>query len=336
MTTELRDGLALALGVAPERIAGLKRLSGGASQQTWAFELAGDAGGAAPQPLILRRAVPASERGSHSAGLDAEADLIALAGRRGIPVPALVARLTPAHGIGQGFVMQRLPGQALGRRIVAAPELAQARAGLARRCGEVLATIHALPLADLPALRRAGPAAELEHLRAWHARHGTARPVFQLALQWLQAHRPPEPAALSLVHGDFRNGNLLVDAAGLTGVLDWELAHVGDPASDLGWLCVNSWRFGVREQVVGGFGSLQQLAAGYGAGGGVFDAQRVHWWQVAGTLRWGVICESMLHAWLTGAEGDNIERAAIGRRASETEIDLLELIAPRQPEPAHA
>jgi aminoglycoside phosphotransferase (APT) family kinase protein len=111
-------------------------------------------------------------------------------------------------------------------------------------------------------------------------------------------------------------------------VLDWELAHRGDPMADLGWLCVNAWRFGQSGRVVGGFGDLEQLFSGYRDAGGRIDPDRVFWWQVLGTLRWGVICESMGHAWASGAE-PVMEKAAIARRASETEIDLLLLMAPR-------
>jgi aminoglycoside phosphotransferase (APT) family kinase protein len=175
----------------------------------------------------------------------------------------------------------------------------------------------------------AAPRQELDNYRAWHARHGTARPVFQLAFRWLADHSSTAPVELTLVHGDFRNGNLLVHPErGLVAVLDWELAHVGDPVSDLGWMCVNSWRYGERGKVVGGFGDVAGLLEGYrSAGGREVDAQHLFWWQVMGTLKWGVICESMVHAWLVG-EDDQIERAAVGRRASEAEIDLLELLAP--------
>lgn len=327
----LAPALAAALaeaGHAGAVVQGLKRLSGGASQQTWAFDL--QAGGQS-RPLILRRAAPgASQRNSGGAGLAAEAQLIERAARAGVPVPEVVCVLHPHHGLGDGFVMQRLPGETLGRRIAAA-----ARPLLARQCGEALARIHALPLAELPPLRRTQPRAEVDHLAQWHARHGTVRPVFQLALRWLAEHAPADVAP-ALVHGDFRNGNLMVDLAAdrgaehshLVGVLDWELAHFGDPMADLGWLGGASWRFGQHDRPVGGFGSWQALFDGYQAAGGQVDRARVHWWQVLGTLRWGVICESMGHAWLSGAE-PVMEKAAIGRRASETEIDLLELLLPR-------
>jgi len=305
-------------------VSGLKRLSGGASQETWAFEL--QQGGAC-RPLILRRA-PAGhrQRGSDGPGLAAEAELIRQSAAAGAPAPEVVAVLQPGHGIGEGFVMSRLAGETLGRRVAAA-----ARPQLARQCGQALARIHALPVAGLPALRRTQPGAEVAHLRQWHARHGTVRPVFQLALRWLAAHAPADVAP-TLVHGDFRNGNLMVDVSAeggaLVGVLDWELAHLGDPMADLGWLCVNPWRFGQHARAVGGFGQLDELIEGYAAAGGQADRARIHWWQVLGTLRWGVICESMGHAWMTGAE-PVMEKAAIGRRASETEIDLLDLLLPR-------
>jgi len=305
-------------------VQGLKRLSGGASQETWAFELVQ---GGHTRPLILRRA-PAghSQRGSGGPGLAAEAELIRQSAAAGAPAPEVVAVLQPEHGVGEGFVMSRLAGETLGRRVASA-----ARPRLAWQCGEALAHIHALPVAGLPALRRTQPGAEVEHLRQWHARQGTVRPVFQLALRWLAAHAPADVTP-TLVHGDFRNGNLMVDVqaegGALVGVLDWELAHLGDPMADLGWLCVNPWRFGQHARPVGGFGQLDELIAGYTAAGGRADRARIHWWQVLGTLRWGVICESMGHAWITGAE-PVMEKAAIGRRASETEIDLLELLMPR-------
>jgi aminoglycoside phosphotransferase (APT) family kinase protein len=152
--------------------------------------------------------------------------------------------------------------------------------------------------------------------------------VFEFALRWLGRTVPADPPAPCLVHGDFRNGNLVLDGGGLAAVLDWELAHLGDPMEDLGWLCVNSWRFGCSELPVGGFGMREDLFEGYTAAGGCVDPERVHWWEVMGTLKWGIMCETMVHAYLAGTER-NPEFAAIGRRASETEIDLLRLLVPR-------
>jgi len=333
----LRAGLLrLAPRLAPQgaRIESLRQLSGGASQQTWAFDVCGDGGRV---PLILRRAPAATERSRLSAGLAAEAQLIARAGAAGVPVPAVQHVLQPADALGEGFVMQRLDGETLGRRIVRDARFAAARRVLARQCGEALARIHALPTPGLPALRVGGASAEQRLQLELHRGHGTARPVFELAFQWLRRHAPPDPAQPVLVHGDFRNGNLMVDERGLVGVLDWELAHLGDPMEDLGWLCINTWRFGCSDLPVGGFGTRDELFAGYAAAGGRVDAARVRWWEVLGTLKWGIVCEAMAQAGLSGKERD-VEKAAIGRRASESEIDLLALLAPRgasDARPAH-
>lgn len=308
-----------------ERVESLQRLSGGASQQTWAFDLCSDAGSV---PLVLRRAPPeAGQRSRMGAGLAAEARLIVAACAAGVPVPHIHHVLSAADGIGEGFVMQRLAGETLGRRIVRDERFAAARRVLARQCGEALARIHAIPTPGLPPLRRGGAAAEQQFQLDLHRSHGTTRPVFALGFQWLRRHAPNEVAQPVLVHGDFRNGNLMVGDGGLVGVLDWELAHLGDPMEDLGWLCVNAWRFGCGDFPVGGFGTREDLFAGYEAAGGRVDADRVHWWEVLGTLKWGIVCEAMAHAWLGGEERD-VEKAAIGRRASESEIDLLALLAP--------
>ena len=307
-------------------VVGVQRLSGGASQQTWAFEI--DRGGAGRVPMVLRRAVGGGERTRLTVGLDAESRLIAAARAAGVPVPAIHHVLRSADGLGQGFVMEHLDGETLGRRIVREARFAAARRVLARQCGEALARIHAMPTAGLPALRLGGPQAELQLQIDLHRGHGTARPVFELAFRWLREHLPDEVAQPVLVHGDLRNGNLVVDERGLVGVLDWELAHLGDPMEDLGWICVHAWRFGGSDLPVGGFGTRADLFEGYVSAGGRLDAARVHYWEVMGTLKWGVVCEAMLQAWLDGHERD-IEKAAIGRRASESEIDLLALLAPR-------
>jgi aminoglycoside phosphotransferase (APT) family kinase protein len=132
-----------------------------------------------------------------------------------------------------------------------------------------------------------------------------------------------------LVHGDFRNGNLMIGPDGIRALLDWELTHLGDPMEDLAWLCVNSWRFGQIDQPVGGFGNREELYAGYEAAGGRVDEPRVHFWEVLGSLKWGIMCQMGAADFVSGVDL-SVERAAIGRRASETEIDLLRLLMPRR------
>src|SRR5690606_7183404 len=123
---------------------------------------------------------------------------------------------------------------------------------------------------------------ELRHWRQAYRANGVARPVFEFALRWL-AEPAPEAAPLALVHGDCRNGNLVVGPEGVRAVLDWELTHVGDAMEDLGWFCVNAWRFGAVEHAAGGFGSREALFAAYeAAGGGAVDPERVRYWEVLG------------------------------------------------------
>ncbi|MFZ0266783.1 phosphotransferase family protein, partial [Caulobacter sp.] len=201
---------------------------------------------------------------------------------------------------------------------------------LARRCGEVLAAIHATPLGGLPPLATSDAASELARYEAVYRQSGARRPVFEAAFRWLADRAPPLEQPV-LVHGDFRNGNLMIDPGsktlgGLVGVLDWELAHLGDPAEDLGWICVNSWRFGEWRRPVGGFGGYQDLLDGHAAGGGPpVPLDRLLFWQALGSLKWGVMCLMMYASFASGADR-SIERAMIGRRASETEIDLVLLM----------
>lgn len=304
-------------------VRGLARVSAGATQEIWRFEAVGEGVAA---PLILRRA-PGGERVSAAAvGLETEAALIEAAGAAGAPVPPVRYVLVPEDGLGHGFVMAFIEGETLGGRIVKSEDLAGARGGLARRCGEILARIHTVDPAAFPTLKRQTPAELIAQWEAGYRASAWPRPVFELALRWLKDRCPRPPAKPALVHGDFRNGNLMVGPDGVRAVLDWELAHVGDPMEDLGWICVNSWRFGAAHKPVGGFGEREDLYAGYEAAGGAkVDRAQGLWWEVYGSLRWGVMCAGMAAAFRT--VDPSVERAVIARRASETEVDLMRLLA---------
>ena len=300
--------------------ANARRLSGGASLETWAFDL--DDG----TPLILRRRPPTARMSDTALPLATEAALLAAVARRGAPVPQVIHVCAPEDGLGEAYVMRRLEGETLGKRIVRDDAFAGVRPGLARRCGEVLAAIHATPLDGLPPLATSDAATELVRYEAIYRELGAQRPVFEAAFRWLEGRAPPLERPV-LVHGDFRNGNLMIHpTAGLVGVLDWELAHLGDPAEDLGWICVNSWRFGEWRRPVGGFGDYQDLLDGHAAAGGpAVSLERLLFWQALGSLKWGVICLMMYSSFASGADR-SIERAMIGRRASEAEIDLVLLM----------
>ena len=302
------------------------RLSGGASQETWSFDIVHPDGNIG---AILRRAPQGyGAAPARAAGLNAEAVLMRRAYDAGVPSPKVLHVLQPQDDLGTGFVMARVEGETIPRKILRDEEFAQARPLLARQLGKVLAGIHGLALSQLPELRRMTAAKEIAELERDYRGFEWPRPVFELALRWLRQRDPGPPQAVTLVHGDFRHGNLIIGPDGLRAVLDWELAHTGDPMEDLGWVCVNSWRFGEIDKAVGGFGTREELFAGYEAAGCRVDPDRVKFWEVMGTLRWGVMCCGMMQRFRIGPE-HSVERAMIGRRASETEIDLLRLLAPR-------
>jgi aminoglycoside phosphotransferase (APT) family kinase protein len=308
-------------------VANAARLSGGASQETWSFDILHPDGAFG---AILRRA-PAGYGAAptRAAGLAAEARLMQMAYDAGLPSPRVVHVLQPQDELGSGFVMARVEGETIARKILRDEQFAAARPKLARQLGKILAGIHGLDSAELPNLRRMTAAKEIAELERDYRSFDWPRPVFELALRWLRDHDPGPSEEVTLVHGDFRHGNLIIGPDGVRAVLDWELAHLGDPMEDLGWICVNSWRYGEIDKPVGGFGTHEELFAGYEAAGGRVDAERVKFWEVMGTLRWGVMCCGMMQRFRTGPE-HSIERAMIGRRSSETEIDLLRLLAPRR------
>jgi aminoglycoside phosphotransferase (APT) family kinase protein len=303
------------------------RLSGGASQETWSFDIVHPGGNIG---AILRRAPSGyGAAPARAAGLNAEARLMQLALDAGVPSPRVLHVLEPADDLGSGFIMQRVEGETIPRKILRDEHFAQARPKLARELGGIVAKIHGLALPQLPKLRRMTAASEIAELERDYRGFNWPRPVFELALRWLRDHDPGPPAEVTLVHGDFRHGNLIIGPDGVTAVLDWELAHLSDPMEDLGWICVNSWRFGEIDKPVGGFGSREELFAGYETAGRRVDPGRVTFWEVMGTLRWGVMCCGMMARFRIGPE-HSVERAMIGRRSSETEIDLLRLLAPRR------
>jgi len=308
-------------------IVDLRRLTGGASAETWAFW--GDG-----EQLILRRAVgnrAEAQKGDARTGtaitVAVEAQIQRLAAQAGVPVAQVRAVLDENDHLGAGYIMDYVPGETIARKILRDDEFAAARPKLAAQCGEAMARIHRIPPRPFDGMLAKSPApVQLEQYRTIYQAFDQPHPVFEWALRWL-AERVPEVDHLTLVHGDFRNGNLMIGPEGLRAVLDWELAHLGDPMEDLGWICVNSWRFGVSEKPVGGFGERDDLFQAYEqVSGQAVDPERVRFWEIFGTLKWGIMCMIQCAAHLNGTDR-SVERAAIGRRSSETEIDLLHLIA---------
>ncbi|MEO0884129.1 MAG: phosphotransferase family protein, partial [Pseudomonadota bacterium] len=322
------NALASKLGESGTKIADLTRLSGGASQETWRFSIIDPDG--TETRRILRRAPNglSDARSSTALPLSSEARLIEVAGAAGVPVPSIVHVLTELESLGDGFIMDFLDGETIGPKILRSEALSSARNRLAAQCGDALAHTHSIDGGCLPRLETASASEQLDRYEDLYRNYDIPRPTFELAFQMLR-DTTPAPLEPVLVHGDFRLGNLMVNEAGLAGVLDWELAHMGDPREDIGWICVNSWRFGKTENRVGGFGRLEDLLEAYAAAGGQrFSPDEIDWWEMLGSLKWGIMCMTMYDIYRTGAD-PSVERAAIGRRVSETEIDLIALMEAR-------
>jgi aminoglycoside phosphotransferase (APT) family kinase protein len=250
-----------------------------------------------------------------------EAALMRAAAQLGVPVPTVLADDDGAVVGSPCIVTARLEGETIARKLLRDEEWATARQRLVRQAGEALAAIHRIDPGVAPSLKGGD---QLEQLRQMLDGFDQPLPAFELGLRWLEAHRPASPRT-TVVHGDFRLGNLFVDREGLAGVLDWELAHLGDPVEDLGWYCVRAWRFG-SPLPAGGMGTREELLDAYAAAGGdPVDPEALGWWELLGTVKWGLICVLQAQVHLSGA-ARSVELATIGRRVCENEWDVLGLL----------
>jgi aminoglycoside phosphotransferase (APT) family kinase protein len=307
-------------------IEGMRLLTGGASRQTWSFDATIDG---ETLPLVAR-ADPRKQPGLM--GRNVEYRLLEAAHAAGVLVPEVHRMGDDTLGV-PFFLMERVEGETIARRILRDDKYEAAREGMAAQLGEILAAIHRITPDEALRKSLAAPiegrsAAESELQRF----EGTFRsiapephPAFELTFRWLKENLPPDSGP-TLVHGDYRMGNLIVGPEGVRSVLDWELAHIGDPMEDLAWMCVRSWRFGNDDKPVGGVGQKDDFFAAYEAAGGrKVDREAVRWWEVFGNVRWGVICIMQARAYLDGLS-KSVELATIGRRTAETEIEMLNLI----------
>ncbi|HEY0521711.1 MAG TPA: phosphotransferase family protein, partial [Ilumatobacteraceae bacterium] len=282
-------------------------LSGGASRDTWRFEADG-------RPLVLQR-----QRQGDVRDLSVEMATIRAAAAAGVPVATIVAASAEATQLGAAYmILTHIDGETTPRKILRDERFAKARRLLPAQLAKALVAVHSIDSRSVPGLFDVD---QIEHYRQVLDELGEPHPTFELALRWLEANRP-RPTGDVVVHGDFRLGNFVVGDEGLRAVLDWELAHVGDPMEDLGWLCVKSWRFGSALPAAG-LADYDELFAAYGAaGGGAVDRDVVRWWEVLGTMKWGIMCIAQAAAHRTGVTRSH-ELAAIGRRVCENEHDLF-------------
>mgnify|MGYP000656216884 CR=1 FL=1 len=314
MSVSLIDGLASALNriglPAPQ---GLERLSGGANMESWRFT-------AGPETCVLRRAPSLEMMAGRPMDHAGEAALIRAAHAAGVMAPEVLVELESGDGIGSGYVMRAISGSPDPNLFLAEADPALAIADIAR---ELVAT-HRTDTAGLP-VPVMDTAKALGELRDRFLTYGGDRPILALALRWLEGNIPP-PVAPRLVHGDFRLGNLMFEHGRLTGVLDWELAHLGDWHEDLAFGCMTVWRFSRPDRPGYGLTSVEELASAYEAEGGErFDPARFRFWTIYRTFWWALGCLQMGGFWRAGHDR-SVERVVVARRTAEQELDLLLLL----------
>lgn len=304
----------------PGELTALVRLSGGANMESWAF----DWGGAG---YVLRRAPSADYMEGRPYGHADEAALVIAAHEAGVRAPEVVGVLSDGDNMGTGYLMRRVLAEVSPAKILADPP-----PSLLADLGRELARIHAIPRDAIPAaIPLMDTADALAELKARFLAYGGDRPAIALAIRWCEDHLPASADPV-LVHGDYRMGNIMVDAEGLAAVLDWELAHRGDAHEDLAFGCMTVWRFGRLDRPAFGVGSIADYFAAYeAAGGGPVDPARFRFWLVYRTLWWALGCLQMGQAWRNGAD-PTVERVVIGRRTAEQELDLIGLLGEGAPD----
>jgi len=309
-----------------------ERASAGATRATLFAELRRE-GSTASSPIVVQVDLfDDTDLAEKRSTMAAESFCLRVAANAGVRVPAVLLASDDRSYLGGSFtVCDRVEGLTIPRHILRAVA-ADSELGprLARQCGESLARLHAIDVDELPdSIRRVVDPTPSE---AYVAERAEAHrdllqpsPAMSLGLRWLQRNTPSQPEAVALVHGDFRNGNIIVDPDdGLAAILDWEIAHVGDPMEDLAWLCTRFWRFGNDHLPVGGFAEIADLRAGYEAAGGHWRDDAFRWWLAARALWWAQGLAGQARSFLTGLT-DSLVLAASGRRVAEMEYDLLML-----------
>lgn len=315
------------------RVHDLKQLAGGASQEAWSLDLDVDEPGACERHELVMRRDMGGALTLAALGRVAEFAVLQAAFASGVRVPQPVF---PALTIGgkPAFFMQRVSGEAVGRRLVSDPKFAQARAALPEQLAGALAAIHRIDwqahglasVVQRPANGSYAIDAELTRLYLELDSLDEPHPTLEIALRWLTLHRPSAPNETVLVHGDFRMGNVLVDAAGLTAVLDWEFSHLGDPYEDVAWFLVRAWRFGADALEAGGITSRETWIQAYErASGRGIDRALISYWEILGNIKWAIGARMQAQRHLDGLER-SIELASLGRICVEMEAEALRLI----------
>ena len=323
--------LAAVLGAEQARVRRVELLSGGAIGENWRISVqvtGGDRTGL--QDWVLRTDTPSPlvlslDRAREFACLSA-------AHRVGVTVPEPIADCADPSIIGAPFMLVGYAeGIAQARKIVRDPRVEEYGTILAERLGAEVARLHAIRpgqhgLDFLPQPETSPAHQQVADLRALLDTVSEPRPALEYVLAWLERNAPRDQRIV-LCHGDYRTGNYTIDRGILTGILDWEFAHWGDPHFDIGWFCARCWRFGADEREAGGIAAREAFYRGYNSAITYpLDPGIVPYWEIMAAARWAVI--ALLQGERTGPEGEpSIELMLTGLMAPEMEYDALTGIA---------
>lgn len=286
------------------RVDRVSRVTTGRSRENWLFDAHWtEAGHQRDEELIIRI--------DPDGGLietDRSVEFAILQALESTPVPAPRPRWLDPDGSRLGrpsLVMVRERGTCDYYVLGDENRPAAARADLARRLCELLAEVHRVDWRSVGldrVLDDPGPAAATAALDHWqailHRDQLETHPELELASRWLRDHAPTSPGTV-LVHSDFKVGNVLLDPDdAIVALLDWELAHLGDPHEDLGWV---TQPLRTREHYVPGAWERDELLGHYESITGTpVDWAAVHWWNVMSCYKTAVMQTSGLRSFVEG------------------------------------
>jgi aminoglycoside phosphotransferase (APT) family kinase protein len=214
----------------------VKQVPGGASRQAWFVDAHGPDGS---QELFLRYDPKPSNPLSIFHPLQVEAEIMAELSCRGVTVPRVLA----AHPVEQAVLLERVGGETWFRLIKDPDDQVRVAQDFIAK----LAYLHRVDAGTLniASLGQAGPVPghvrdELTKMRERVAAYGKPAPLVSFCIDWLERNIPDYDGPTVLVQGDTGPGNFMYADGKVTAIVDWELAHFGDPMDDIAWLSLRT------------------------------------------------------------------------------------------------
>lgn len=285
--------------------------------------------------VILRRGPrPPLPKSTHD--MVREARMQTALAESGFPVPNIRAVHTGGDLLGVPFyIMDRLDGDVVTSDLPARFDPAAQRQELVVETMETLAHLHSLDVSQPPLEKLGRPEGYLERqvgmfTKLWPQNTQREIPLVEELSAWLATNLPATQRH-GVVHGDYRIGNLMFtqDAQPrVQAVLDWEMATLGDPLADLGYLVATYAAPEARPTVMElttvtretGFPSRGELIELY-AENSDLDLSNLHWHQTLALWKAAIFCEAIYTRWLKGERPDDED---FGSRLEDGVPELLE------------